>query len=128
MVRTALLLSIVLSAGIFAAASSPQVPLALNSTRSPTEVLTQELRDELAASLARTGRFGYAVGVVRPHAKVQMEYFMWGNRTEDGEPMTQDVRPLQFFCVLNTHRYSDHRRDRQRVQAVYRDRAGARHG
>jgi hypothetical protein len=127
MVRTALLLSIVLSAGLFAAASSPQVPFALNRTQS-TEVLTQELRDELAASLARTGRFGYVVGVVRPHAKVQMEYFMWGNRTEDGEPMTQDVRLLRLFCVLNTHRTSDHRRDRQRVQAVHRDRAGARHG
>jgi hypothetical protein len=127
MVRTTLLLAIVLSAGIFAAASSPQVPFASNRTPS-TEVLTQELRDELAASLARTGKFGYAVGVVRPHAKVQMEYFMWGNRTEDGEPMTQDVRLLQFFCVLNPHRTSDHHWHRQYVQAVHRDRVGPRHG
>jgi hypothetical protein len=91
MARTALLLSIVLSASTFAAASPSQVSFALNRTQS-TEVLTQELRDELAASLAQTGKFGYAVGIVRPHADVQMEYFMWGNRTEDGEPMTKDVR------------------------------------
>jgi hypothetical protein len=125
--RTALLLSILLSASTFAAASAPQVSFALNKALS-TEVLTQELRDELAALLDRTGKFGYAVGVVRPHAEVQMEYFVWGNRTEDGEPMTKDVRLPQSVYVLMTQCTSDHHRDRQHIQAVYRDRAWPRHG
>jgi hypothetical protein len=68
---------------------------------SASKVLDRNLLERITRLLEHSYAPGYSLVVVRPGASEDVEYFTWGNRTEDGEPMTPEVRFLHIrFCIL----------------------------
>jgi hypothetical protein len=57
----------------------------------PPRVLDQSLTEQITRLLKEHNAPGYSIAVVRPDAAEEVEYFAWGNRTEDGAPVTPNV-------------------------------------
>jgi hypothetical protein len=74
----------------------PCKPLAKTS-----KVLDGHLVGRITQLLEESRVPGYSLVVVRPDASDDVEYFTWGNRTEDGDLMTPEVRlPRTRFGAL----------------------------
>jgi hypothetical protein len=56
-----------------------------------SKVLDRNLLERITRLLKESSVPGYSLVVVRPGALEDVEYFTWGNRTEDGDPMTPEV-------------------------------------
>jgi hypothetical protein len=66
-----------------------------------SKVLDGPLVERITRLLEENHVPGYSLAVVRPGASNDVEYFTWGNRTEDGEPVTPEVRFAHIrFCTL----------------------------
>ena len=58
------------------------------SSSTPT-VITEDFDTFVQGVLNETGVKGLALGIVKPDGS--LEFGSWGNRTEDGDPVTSDV-------------------------------------
>ena len=79
--------------GYVAALATPpnaQTPLDLFS--SGGKVISPELYDTISTILRNNTVPGYSLAIVRPGADTKVEYETWGNRTEDGDEVTPNVR------------------------------------
>jgi hypothetical protein len=79
-------------------ALAAQVPLGQVCRAKPSDrILNAELRSKINKILEEHIVPGYSVGIFRLGATEEEEYGHWGERTEAGDPMTEDVstrRPL----------------------------------
>jgi hypothetical protein len=82
----------------FTGALATQVPLAQFGGAKPSDrILSSELRTKIGKIVEEHFIPGYSVGIFRLGAAEEEEYGQWGNRTEAGDPMTENVstrRPL----------------------------------
>lgn len=74
-----------------------QTPLGLFS--SDGKVISPELYDTISTILINNTVPGYSLAIVRPGADTKVEYGTWGNRTEDGDEVTPNVRAPYLFHV-----------------------------
>jgi hypothetical protein len=71
------------------------------STNSPNFVrgsFKKALQAQLSGILRKNQVPGYSVTIVRPSDERDVEFWTWGNATEDGHPMTAQV------CTMSFHR------------------------
>jgi hypothetical protein len=72
----------------------PSVPV---QQRPP--VLGEDLRLSISRVLEQSNVTGYSLGLVRS-CSAEAEYFVWGNRTEEGAAVTPDVSTELWVLVL----------------------------
>ena len=81
---------------IAAAVSASQIPLVLKPTPKTTSTrtaFTPEFSASVGRYLAERGVPALSAGVVYVNGStVETEFATWGNRTEDGDPLTKEVR------------------------------------
>ena len=94
-----------------AVAATTQVPLALHSTVKATgtrTAFTPQFSASVERYLAENGVPALSAGVVYVNGNtVETEFATWGNRTEDGDPMTKEVHGLTLGSKHNAHRAVD---------------------
>lgn len=66
-------------------------PKSAVATPDGSAVITQNLRDTIGQILQKNAVPGSAIALVRLGDDGGAEYGAWGNRTEDGDPVTTDV-------------------------------------
>jgi hypothetical protein len=85
----------------------PHAPMKRISDLRPTSqdstvILNDSLRRQLSAILTNHDVPGYALSIAHAGAEAPIEYANWGIATEDGAPMTSDVRMgiVMIGCLL----------------------------
>jgi hypothetical protein len=76
-------------------ALAAQVPLGQFGGAKPSgRILNAELRSKIGKIFEEHTIPGYSVGIFRLGAAEEEEYGSWGNRTEAGDPVTENVSTL----------------------------------
>jgi hypothetical protein len=83
-------------------------------------ILSTTVKAAIGDMLARSGGPAYSVALVRLDARAPVELAAWGNATEDGDPMTPDVRaPLARLQTRPAERAADPGEHRVHVKGIH---------
>ncbi|KAJ7292878.1 beta-lactamase/transpeptidase-like protein [Mycena rebaudengoi] len=83
-----------------ARASETQAPLDIGLHGG--KIITDEFSSYIRNAMQAYNVSGLSLGVLRPDG--QVEYGSWGNRTEEGDPVTPAVRSIHFSAAVFAHK------------------------
>jgi hypothetical protein len=104
--------SLLSSVPLLVVAASVQTPLTGPHAHGPGAIFDSKLRAAIGSILREQNIAGYSVGVLRLPPKTSsssnelsdlIEFAQWGNHTEIGEPVTENVSTL-LLLILVTER------------------------
>jgi hypothetical protein len=78
-------------------AAEPALALS-QQLRAPATVLDDALRSKISQLVTENGVPGLAVGLLRVGAEAEVEFGSWGNRTEAGAQVDENVRRSLSLC------------------------------
>lgn len=99
MVLSLTILSLWAAVSVFASPSP--VHAHMDSSRDESVLITPELDARIAEILKNNTVPGYALAIVRLDDP-RVEYGVWGNRTEDGDPISTDVCHPAYHLLPNS--------------------------